>query len=150
MGTSGSFFGTIKLPTDLSDICMNDEKDGEQRSLTDTPKRVQANRQLERVHGVPRVAKRLTTSNVHPSPGEGLSEEVVRNIKTPLESIDKGLEEEQLPLMEATVNCEPFEVFVNGKQIYSKLKTGKLPSFEELNVLLRKNSDIRTVEPKDD
>ena len=114
MGTSGSFFGTIKLPTDLSDICMNDEKDGEQRSLTDTPKRVQANRQLERVHGVPRVAKRLTTSNVPPSPGEGLSEEVVRNIKTPLESIDKGLEEEQLPLMEATVNCEPFEVFVNG------------------------------------
>eukprot|EP01045_Picozoa_sp_COSAG04_P050723 COSAG04_NODE_20697_length_388_cov_0.785467_1_plen_92_part_10 len=92
MGTSGSFFGTIKLPTDLSDICMNDEKDGEQRSLTDTPKRVQANRQLERVHGVPRVAKRLTTSNVHPSPGEGLSEEVVRHIKTPLESIDKGLE----------------------------------------------------------
>ena len=48
-----------------------------------------------------------------------------------------------------TLQSGAFEVFVNGKLIYSKLKTGKLPSPEELNVLLRKN-DLRPVTLQED
>jgi hypothetical protein len=99
---------------------MDDDDDEDIPHLSDTPKRVQANRQLERVFGIPRIAKRLTLSNTSPSQVE------TSRVATPADIIrgksagglgspaGAPLEEEQLPLMEATVNCEPFEVFVNG------------------------------------
>merc|ERR1711968_164762 len=77
-------------------------------------KRMQANRQLERVLGAPRVAKRLTLSGISPSPVEVVRGTTPEEMNSSRAGDNSDLEEKHAPLMEATVNCAPFETFVNG------------------------------------